>query len=57
MLRACSYVRTVVTSQGGLVFFKGLGITMAHRVGVGGTVLALLLQYPDAAFAFEGVVR
>ena len=52
-----SYVRTVVESQGATVFFKGLALNMVHRLAVGGVVLALLLEYPDAAFAFEGVVR
>jgi hypothetical protein len=52
-----AYVATVVESQGAMVFFKGFALNMVHRLAVGGVVLAALLRYPDAAFAFEGVVR
>jgi hypothetical protein len=51
-----SYVQRIMASQGRLVLFRGFFLSLGHRLCSGGVVLALLLQYPDAAFAFENVV-
>ncbi len=40
-----------------LVLYRGLFVNLLHRVCCGGIVMTLLLQYPEAAFAFENVVN